>query len=339
MTPKQRFLAAMDLQRVDRVPAMYQHLGGAYYLQELTGTSISDGLRGVESHKRLCTAALREFGFDNVMVGWGDLLAEAEALGARVTFDNPNIYPVGHELEPDRLADLQPADPWKGKIWSVQLRAAKELVEEVGDEVLVVASMNDPFLVASAIKGFEQLLVDQIADPEATHKLLGTVLRTLKEGARIMREECGVEVVFLEDGVADASQNDLESSHTFDIHYASELVGHLRDLGLKVVLSNCAPAGYVKEQLQDCAPDAMHIASEGRSYVEMLEEMRGDRCLISGISPARKILPLAPDEIEIEVRRVMVEFGDVPGQVIASAGEIPLETPLENILALARSTS
>jgi len=338
MTPKQRFLAAMGLQWVDRTPVMYQHLGGAYYLQDSTGTSISDGLRSVEGHKRLCLAALREFAFDNVMVGWGDILAEAEALGASVKFGNPRTYPQGHELDPNLVADLEPADPWRGKIWSVQLQAAKELVEQVGDEVLVMTSMNDPFLVASAVRGFEQLLVDQIAEPESAHRLLGTVLRTLKEGARIMKEECGIEAVFLEDGIADSSQNDLESSLTFDIPYAAELVGHMRDLGLKVVLSNCALAGYVEEQLRNCAPDAMHIAAEGRAYSRMLDLMRDERCLVSGISPARKILPLAPDEIEMEVKKVVAEFGKETGLIIASAGEMPLETPLENILALARAT-
>lgn len=338
MTPKQRFQAAMSLQWVDRVPVMYQHLGGAYYLQDLTGTSIADGLRQVEAHKRLCLAAQREFGFDNVMVGWGDILAEAEAFGASVKFGNPRMYPQGHELDPKRVAELEPVDPWDGKIWSVQLQAAKELVEEVGDEVLVMASMNDPFLVASGVKGFEQILVGQIAEPESTHKLLGTVLRTLKEGARIMKEECGIEVVFLEDGIADVSQNDLGSSLNFDIRYSAELVGHMRDLGLKVVLSNCALAGYVEEQLRDCAPDAMHIAAEGKSYSKMVDLMRGDKCLVSGISPSRKILPLAPDEIEIEVKGVMAGYGKGPGLILSSAGEMALETPLENILALARAT-
>ncbi|MDD1755384.1 MAG: uroporphyrinogen decarboxylase family protein [Methanomassiliicoccales archaeon] len=338
MTPKERFVASMALQSVDRVPAMYQHLGGAYHLQEVTRTSISEGLRDVEGHKRLCLGALREFGFDNVMVGWGDILGEAEALGIGVDYGNPRVYPQGREMDPERIASLEPADPWSGKIWSVQLRAARELVQEVGDEVLVIASMNDPFLVASAVRGFELLLMDQIADPESAHRLLGTVLGTLKEGARIMREECGIEVVFLADGIADSSQNDLASSLAFDIPYSAELVGHMRHLGLRVVLSNCALAGYVEEQLRDCAPDAMHIASEGKAYLRMSEMMRGDRCLIAGISPMRKILPMAPDEIDAEVKRVMSEFGDGPGLIVSSAGEMPLETAPENIVALARAT-
>jgi uroporphyrinogen decarboxylase len=338
MTPKERFIAALGLQPVDRVPVMYQHLGGAYHLQEVTGTTISDGLREVEAHKRLCLGALREYGFDNLMVGWGDILGEAEALGVGIAYGNPKVYPQGRELEPERIADLEPADPWQGRIWSVQLRAAKELIEEVGEEVLVIASMNDPFLVASTVRGFEQLLVDQIADPGSAHKLLGTVLRTLKEGARIMREECGVEVVFLGDGIADAAQNDLSSSLSFDIPYTAELVGHMHHLGLKVLLSNCALAGYIEEQVRMCAPDAMHVAVEAPTYPHTQELIRGDRCLIAGISPMRKILPLAPDEVEMEVKKVIGAFGPGPGLIMASAGEMPLETPQENIVAFAKAT-
>ncbi|HUL39566.1 MAG TPA: uroporphyrinogen decarboxylase family protein [Methanomassiliicoccales archaeon] len=336
MTPKRRFQMAMELKQADRVPMMYQHLGGAYYLQDLTGTSIADGLREPSAHKRLCMAALREFGLDNVMVGWGDMLGEAEALGAQVAYGDPRMYPKGQELKPELIPDLEPVDPWRGGIWSVQLQAAKELVDEVGDEVLVIASMNDPFIVATAVRGFEQLLMDQIAEPSSAHKLLGTALRTLKEGARAIKE-CGVEVVFLEDGIADASQNDLENSLAFDIPYAAELAGHMRDLGLKVILSNCAATGYVEEQLRDCNPDAMQIACEGKAYPRMLELMRGDKCLIAGINPTRKILSLAPDEIEAEVKRVVAEFGKGPGLIVSSAGEIPLETPLENILAFSKA--
>lgn len=307
-------------------------------MQEITGTTISDGLRDVEAHKRLCLGALREYGFDNLMVGWGDILGEAEALGIEVTYGDPTVYPQGHELGPERIADLEPVDPWQGRIWSVQLRAAKELAEEVGEEALVIASMNDPFLVASTVRGFEGFLVDQIADPASAHRLLGTVLGTLKEGARIMREECGVEVVFLGDGIADAAQNDLSSSLSFDIPYTAELVRHMHHLGLKVLLSNCALAGYIEEQARICAPDAMHIAVEALAYSRTRELLRDEKCLIAGISPMRKILPLAPDEVEMEVKKAISAFGPGPGLIVASAGEMPLETPPENIMAFAKAT-
>jgi uroporphyrinogen-III decarboxylase len=201
-----------------------------------------------------------------------------------------------------------------------------------------MAAMNDPFLVASAVRGYEQLLVDQIADPAAAHRLLGTVLRTLKEGARIMREECGVEAVFLEDGIADIAQNDLGSSTTFDIPYAAELVGHMRGLGLKVVLSNCTLGGYLEQQYISCAPDALHLASEAKAYPQLLQMAKGERCLVSGINAVRKILPMAPDEIEAEVGKLVAGFGDGPGHIVAAGGEMPMETPLENILALSRAT-
>jgi uroporphyrinogen-III decarboxylase len=338
MTPKERFTAALGMRPVDRIPVMYQHLGGAYHLQEITGTTISDGLRDVEAHKRLCLGALREYGFDNLMVGWGDILGEAEALGIEVTYGDPTVYPQGNGLGPERIADLEPVDPWQGSIWSVQLRAAKELAEEVGEDALVIASMNDPFLVASTVRGFEGLLVDQIADPSSAHRLLVTVLGTLKEGARIMREECGVEVVFLGDGIAEAAQNDLSSSLSFDIPYTAELVRHMHHLGLKVLLSNCALAGYTEEQARICSPDAMHIAVEALAYSRTRELLRDQKCLIAGISTMKKILPLAPDEVEMEVKKAINAFGPGPGLIMASAGEMPLETPPENIMAFANAT-
>jgi uroporphyrinogen decarboxylase len=338
MTPKERFLAALELRGTDRVPTMYQHLGGSFHLQDKTGISLVDGLQEASDHKRLCLAALSEFGFDNVMVGWGDLLAEAEAFGVKAIFREHREYPRGQELPLEMVQQLEPVDPWRGSIWSVQLRAAKELVEEVGTEVMVIGAMNDPFLVASAIRGYEQLLLDQLVDPPGVLRLVGTVLATLKEGARVMREECGLEVVFLEDGLADSLQNDLSSSVKFDIPFAAELVGHMRHLGLKVILSNCAIEGYVKEQYRDCLPDAMHIASEAGSYPRMVEAIRGERCLVSGISTLKKILPMAPDEIEMEARKLIDSFGELPGHIIATGGEIPMETPPENIVALAQAT-
>ncbi|MEM0449922.1 MAG: uroporphyrinogen decarboxylase family protein [Methanomassiliicoccales archaeon] len=337
MSPKERFLNALSLQKVDRVPIMYQHLGGSFHLQNITGITIAEGLRSASKHKRLCMSALTEFGFDNVMVGWGDLLAEAESLGAKVVYGDQRSYPMGKEINSDEIEMLEPVDPKDGSIWSVQLQAAKELQEEIGDDVLVVAAMNDPFLVASMIRGLENLLMDQIVEPEKAHKILGVVLTTLKEGARIMREECGIDVIFLGDGVADSSQNDLVNSITFDISYSSELIRYMKRLGLKVILSNCTLNGYVEEQINRCSPDAMHIASEGKAYARAIDLIRGKRGLVAGISPTRKILVMAPDEIEMEARKIVQNFGDSPGLILASAGEITPETPPENILALAHS--
>jgi uroporphyrinogen-III decarboxylase len=332
MTPKGRFLAALALDMPDRVPTMHIQLGGANYLQERTGTTIKEAYADPQKFARMCMASL-EFGFDNVMVGWGDLLNEAQAFGVQLAFPNDRDYPRGTPISPDRIEELEIIDPMRDDIWAASLKAAKIVNGAVGNQTAVIGQVSDPFTLAVAVRGFDGLLMDEIMETNRTHHLLHVITGSLKEYGRLLKDYAGVEIVFIEDGSADAEQNVFEFAKVFDIDYARKMTESYQPLGLMSILSNCAKEPYLDAQLETVKPTAIHTSFEWSGYGDAVTKLRGRACLAAGILP-HFIARSDPDTIRQKVNEVVRSSGDGSGFIVTSAGEIPFDAPLENIKAL-----
>ncbi len=332
MTPKGRFLSALELEMPDRVPTMHIQLGGGNYLQERSRTVIKEAYSDPQKFARLSMASL-EFGFDNVMVGWGDLLNEAQAFGVPLDFPNERDYPRGTPISPDRIEELEFVDPMRNDIWSTSLKAAKVVNEAVGKQMAVMGQVSDPFTLAVAIRGFDGLLMDEIMDTNRTHHLLHVITGSLKEYGRLLKEYAGVEIIFIEDGSADAEQNEFEMAKVFDIDYARKMAESYHAMGMRSVLSNCAKEPYLDAQLDTVKPTAFHTSFDWIGYGDAVTKLRGRACLAAGILP-HFIARSDPEKIGQKVSEVVRSSGDGSGLIITSAGEIPFDAPPENVRAL-----
>jgi uroporphyrinogen decarboxylase len=337
MTPRERFHAALDLDRPDRIPTMHIQLGGGYYLQDQTGITIKEAYSDPHKFARLCMAS-HAFGFDNVMVALGDLLNEAQAFGVHLNFSSDRDYPMGTPIPPESIETLEPVDPLKDKTWSTSLKAAKMVNDEVGGEMAVIGQVSDPFTMAAAVRGFDGLLMDEIMEPDRLHHLLDVITDSLREYGRLLKDHSGVGIVFIEDGSADAEQNTFDFAKTFDIEYCQKLTESFHSFGLKTILSNCAQQAFFDAQFDAVRPTAMHTSFDWSGYKGALSKLRGQACLVAGIVP-RFIALSNPDDIRKKVLDVAGSSGDGSGFIITSAGEIPFDAPLDNIRALSGSTS
>ena len=336
MTPKERFRAALNLETPDRIPTMYVQLGGGNCLQERTGITIKEGYANEQKFANLCLAA-KDFGFDNVMAGWGDLLMEAQAFGVALAFPNERDYPRDTAIAEEQIESLATIDPMKNEIWSTSLKAAKMMNEKVGDEVAVIGHCSDPFVTAAAIRGFDRILMDELMEANRTHHLLKAVTESLQEYGRLLREYAGLEFVFIQDGIADAEQNMFELSKTFDIDYAKKMVDSFHSDGLTTILSNPSLKPYFEAQFDTVRPKAMHLNIDWKDYTKAVSKLQGNACLAAGIDP-HFIGQSTPEGIEEKVKQVIQMSGGGNGLIITSAGEIPLNASSENIEALAKST-
>ncbi|MDD1770168.1 MAG: hypothetical protein LUO79_03695 [Methanomassiliicoccales archaeon] len=337
MTPKQRFEAALKMEPVDRVPLFYQHLGAASYLQKATGLLTKDGYDDPQVFAKLSLEAYRQFGFDNVMAGWGDLLIEAHAHGTEWKFTDPRFYPRVVKYVPiEKIATVQPVDPLRDKSWSVQLNAAKIMLDAVGKEVAVVAYIASPALIASEVIGIENLMLAQYQSPDWMHQLL----RTLTESSRAYGEEIariGLEEIFIENGTAGMELVSREQYEKGDRKYLQDEMQLFKRLGLKTIIHNCAALPYYESQME-LAPDAIHIHLVAVNPEELFASVRGKACMMAGIDHAKLLFKGTPDEVEAEVKRIMELWGDAPGLIMAPGCEMPFKTPLENIARLKEAT-
>ena len=327
-----RFSAALDGDAVDRVPVMYQHLGGMKHVQQVAGISIQEAYFDPKKFAQLSLTALDVFGYDNVMAGWGDLLMEAQAFGSKLAFSNRNNYP---NSEPASIRDMEsverldPIDPFDDPIWSVPIKAARLMVQDVGKDTMVLGCTSSPFVVASGILGYENLMVWQMLQPVELAKLLLRVADSLKMLGVRLANYSGLDAIFISGGLADAEQNTIEMCMRFDLEPLRGVVEEFRSLGLRTIVHNCSYAPFLKEQITILDPRAIHFWVGARGASDHMVSEIGRRTLVAGIDHQNLIYQGSLDEIEVAVMKAVKLFGD-RRTIIAPACELPSDTPVEN---------
>ena len=317
---------------------MYQHLGGMKHVQQVAGMAIQEAYYDPKKFAQLSLTALDLFGYDNVMAGWGDLLMEAQAFGTKLIFSNRNNYP---NCEPAAISDIESVeqltsiDPFDDPIWSVQIKSARIMMQEVGKSTMVLGCSSSPFIVASGILGYENLMVWQMLQPEELAILLSKVAESLKMLGVRLANYSGLDAIFISGGLADAEQNTLEMCMRFDLEPLRGVIQEYHSLGLRTIVHNCSYAPFLEEQMAVLDPRAVHFWVGARGASERMALEIGKRTLVAGIDHQSLIYQGSLDEIEVAVAKAIKHFGDTR-TIIAPACELPSDTPVENARELVR---
>ncbi len=330
MNSKQRFLAALQVEEADRVPLMYQHLGASSHLQKALGLQVMAGFEDHEVFARLSLEAYRQFGFDNVMAGWGDLMTEAHAHGATWKFTDPRFYPRPVAYVPmDKAGEIRPVDPAKDKHWSVPLKAAKIMLDRLGDEVEVVGACASPSLIASETVGMETLMMAYYQQEEGVHAIMRAITESCKSyGERA--SEIGLRTVFVDDSLAGMELVSLDMYQKFDGAYLSQVMSHWRTRGVSTIVHNDSANPFYEAQAE-LRPSALHVHLKSVDVSKFFADLKKRLCVIAGIDHTELLFKKTPDEVEAELERVLALWGEEPGLIIAPGCELPYKTPLENI--------
>ncbi len=337
MSPKQRFHAALELRSADRVPVFYQHLGAAKWILESTGLKMYDGFHDPDIFTKIALEAYRLYGYDTVMAGWGDLLIEAQAHGMEWKFPERDFYPRASKYRPLAEADkMTSVDPMRDKFWSVPIRAAGKMVEQVGDEVAVVGCTNAPMLVVYEIFGMEAVLMAMFSEPGPIDKALGTVTDSLRAYGEEIRET-GVTSVFIDSSSAGMEMVSKEMYEAHDRPCLGSLTETYHRLGLKTILHNDSSMPLWQSQME-LLPDAIHLHLKYVDPKVVMNAVKGRTCFFAGIDHQELLFRHTPVEIAEAVETTIAEWGDSPGLVITPGCELPYKTPLDNIKALKDAT-
>ncbi|QLH74189.1 MAG: hypothetical protein HPY73_01145 [Methanomassiliicoccales archaeon] len=323
----------MRLEPVDRPPVFYQHLGAAKWVLEHTGLKMRDGFHDPDVFSKICLAAHELYGFDNLMAGWGDLLIEAQAHGARWKFPERDFYPrIEKYLDVSMVDGLTPVDPMSDRYWSIPLKAASEMMSKVGRETPVIGCVDSPMLVACETIGMETLLISALTDPGMVHRLVSIVTESCKAYGEAA-ERIGMDTIFCDNSSAGIELMSKEQCSDLDHRYLKDLMSSWRRRGIATVLHNDSAGPYLDLQ---CAllPKGLTFQVKSVDLIRTFDLLRGRICAFVGIDHQELLFRGAPVEIEAEVSRVIDSWGNHPGLVIASGCELPYKTPIENISAL-----
>jgi uroporphyrinogen decarboxylase len=342
MTRKERFLAALRVQRPDRVPLfdflfqqpMYEALighrpaNGAYNGKDAVACALALEHDGVWIPFGGFSGFQPRFLRENVYVDeWGTTFQKSDASWP---IDAPLDHPIKSR---DDLVRYVPPDPTlPGR--DADIRAACEMPN---DNLAVLGGVGGPFTTAWLLMGYESICYALYDDPAMITDVFRIAVDFGKEAARrsVAAGCCGMWVSEdLGDSNAGFLNNDLFRRYV--LPYLNELVDSIHGLGVPALLHSC---GCITQYLDDLAQTrlaSIHpLQRTAKMDLRTVKEKYGRRfCLIGNIDSSRTLPHGTPADVERETREAIEIAGHGGGYILASDHSLHDGIPVENILAL-----
>jgi uroporphyrinogen decarboxylase len=358
MTSRERFINALEMKEVDRVPLGYLWFGAGDAVLDRMNATMNDVYYSAKGIARAQILAREMYHHDNVMSPWGCLLVEAEALGAKINVKT-DYYPsiAEHSLKSAREYEkIKPRDMERSERVRTIEESISLLKKELGDEVFISCASLTPLMLATQVMDGSRLCIEMIKDRDNLHALL----EVLTESCIIFADrmlDAGADGVFAENGGSASDLFSLEMANEFGNRYTKELYSHIQNRGGYVMSHNCASHAFHELELA-LEPDALNFAfgnvkALGKNYGVECEKLHNhksigcsqrycfmdfqnfhdsDICLMGNINPYIFTSGMTKD-IASEVKSCMDAAPD-RGFILSTGCEIPLNTPPEEMEVL-----
>lgn len=308
---------------------------------------------------RIDEALLRHFDIDfrwlhpNINAGMTDVAQDKYQDMWGVTFRNIGDYWCVHESP---LADIEDASELAAYNWldidRLDLFAglreeAKKLHEETDYVIGADGLKNGILMTALQMRGYEQLFVDMMVEPDLANDLFDRILTLIKDMWTRYLKEVGpyIQLLYLTDDYG--TQNSMlvspEMFREFIQPRNKDLIDHIRSLtDARVMFHSDGSILPIIGDLADSGVDILNpvqTSTEGLHDTQALKQMFGERISFHGAIDVQKVLPnLSPAEIAEEVKRRMDDLSVNGGYICAACHNIGHDIPPENIVAFYEAT-
>jgi uroporphyrinogen decarboxylase len=246
-------------------------------------------------------------------------------------------YPLAGDITPRALAE----HTWPQVSWFDydRLPAAAAAARAHGDPCLMVTNGNI-FETAWYMRGFEQMLMDVMTDPELVHALLSRVTNFYVEHfSRILEAAPGIELVFTADDIGDQRGllMPLDRWQALLRPYHRRLNDAIHERGARVIYHTDGSVMDAVEGLVGMGIDvlqALQFSADNMDPAE-LKDRFGDRLCFEGGVSVQTTLPFGTaEDVRREVQERIRVLGRDGGYILGPSHWIQAGTPPENIAAL-----
>lgn len=323
MNHKERMLAALAGQPVDRPPVFSANQTGTYELMDATGAEWPEAHQLAEPMAKLAAGAATVLGFDAVRVPYCQTI-EAEALGCTVKYAGregiPRIDLHAYHLD-DPIS--YPADFLsKGRIPEV-LKAITLLKAELGDDVAVMGNVVGPFSVVANLIGITDVLkasfkkADKLIPFLEVAEEAGTAL-----GCALV--DAGADIIVIEDMMASidvisppiysnlAQPYELKQIENLPkVPTIMHICGRLNPIIVQV--AETGVTGISVEPTVDAVAAKQALAGVGRHVP-----------LIGGVDAVTTLFSGTPDDVKADVKKALTDGYDMiaPGCSVPPAASV-----------------
>jgi MtaA/CmuA family methyltransferase len=269
-----------------------------------------------------------------------DTWVSAEAMGARVGATDED-QPLGGTGEPliQTAADIDripPPDPSRQGRYPLMLEALGRVVGTVGREVFVVACFDQyPFSLAAALMGVNEIMLKLADDPPFVEALME---RCLEYGSAYARALAEVGADLLSGGDSPAGLIGPTAYREVALPFERRLIADLKSAtATPVSLHICGDARRILQDMVASGADVLELDHK----VDLAAACRivgPDVALWGNLDPVSVLAQGTPARVE-EAARLAVATAAACGHrrfVLSSGCTLAMETPFENLDALAR---
>jgi [methyl-Co(III) methanol-specific corrinoid protein]:coenzyme M methyltransferase len=325
MTPRERVLAALRGEPVDRTPLVNPTSLATVELMDLVDAPFPDANRTPELMARLAATGHTELGFDSIMPVFS-IIQESSAIGCRIQWEQKDNWPTVKMTEPiyERPEDIEIEDDWMEHPDAQCVLEAIRILRRDYPNVAIIGKTMGPWSQAYHSFGVEKFLLLSLDDEAATKRVLDTLKRlTIEYG--VAQAEAGADAVTL----PDHATGDLVSGEYYK-RYLQEMHAEFAEaIPIPIILHICGRTvdrmGYIAET----GMAAFHYDSKNEPD-ESMEAVGGKIRLVGNVNNPQTLYAKGAEDVKDEVRKNL----EAGVQMVGPECAIPLQTPIESLRAI-----
>jgi uroporphyrinogen decarboxylase len=192
------------------------------------------------------------------------------------------------------------------------------------------------------MRGYEQFLVDLMAEKDLVRALLGKLHQVYMRRIDMFLKAFGpwFDIVFLTDdlGTQKAGMISTAVYREMIFPYIAEAVGKMKAAGKKVLMHSCGAVSSFVPYLIEMGVDALNpvqVSAAGMNPAELVRRYGKDIAFWGGGCDTQHALNATdPEAVRADVRRRLAEYGPDAHLVFTQVHNIQYDVPAENVLAM-----
>ncbi len=324
MTNRERFMAALHGQPVDRVPVFPLLM---FFAADRAGITYREFATSGLALAEAQLLVQERFDLDAITVCSDAFRLSADLGGDMVFPENKTPYLRAPLLaSPAGLPKLARPDPTaRASRMGDRVLAVSELAGAVAGQVAVLGWVDMPFAEACSLCGVSEFMLLLVDDPAGAHRLLAHLTRLVIDFA-LAQVGAGADMI----GAGDAAASLISPAmyREFALPYEREVCTAIHGAGSLAKLHICGNTTHLLADMATCGADLFNV-----DHLVPLEKARDvyaphGKCFKGNLNPVAHMMQATPDECRARARACIAAAQGT--RYMLSAGcEVPAETPDE----------
>ena len=174
MSKKERVLAALNRQDVDRTPVANPTSVATVEMMDLVDAPFPEACRSAELNAKLAATEISQFDFDSI-APYFSIIQESSAIGCEMQWEQKDNWPTVRMSNPiwKTASDVKvPSNFLDHPDVKVITDSIRILKKEFGDEVPIIGKTMGPWTLAYHVFGVETFLLGSVDNPDETAEAL-----------------------------------------------------------------------------------------------------------------------------------------------------------------------